>query len=56
MRNRFIEMAVLEQQKAGDNVFKLAADQKVRVTCFLCFVNDQKCQLSASEYQVVNAT
>lgn len=27
-------MAVLEQQKAGENVLKLAADQKVCLACF----------------------
>lgn len=36
-------MAVLEQQKAGENVLKLAADQKVCVTCFLCIFDDWKC-------------
>jgi hypothetical protein len=36
-------MAALEQQKAGENVLKLAADQKV-CNLFLCFVDVQKCQ------------
>jgi hypothetical protein len=31
-------MAALEQQKAGENVLKLAADQKVRIICFNAFL------------------
>jgi len=30
-------MAVLEQQKAGENIWKLAADQKVCVSYFVLF-------------------
>lgn len=41
MRNSSLQMAALEQQKADENVIKLAEDQKV-FYLFLSIVNDQK--------------
>jgi hypothetical protein len=39
-------MAALEQQKAGENVLKLAADQKVCVTCFYALVMSKSVNIS----------
>jgi len=38
LKNSALEMAVLEQRKADENVWKLAADQKVCVSYFSAFL------------------